>query len=102
MIAVILVALVFLVVAAVLLRTLATPKAKPRPEPLPESALEETAGVEDELSAAVRHATVSSNDQQAEDGQTFAAFKEELKLLFPKVHARLERHEIGDRSLVFV
>jgi carboxypeptidase PM20D1 len=102
MIALILVALVLLVVAAVLLRALATPKAKPRPEPLPESALEETAGVENELSAAVRHATVSSNDPKAEDEKTFTAFKEELKRLFPRVHAQLERHEIGDRSLVFI
>jgi len=102
MIATILIALVLLIVAAALLRALATPKAKPRCEPLPESALEETAGVENELAAAVRHATVSSNDPKAEDEKTFAAFKEELKRLFPRAHKELERHEIGDRALVFV
>lgn len=102
MIAPLVLALLCLLLAAALLRALFTPKAGPRRPPLPDSALEETAGVEEELAAAIRHATVSSFDPSDEDEGAFSAFKEGLKALFPRVHAELERHEIGDRGLLFV
>ena len=87
-----------LALVAALARTLATPKAPRSAEPLPESSLEEAAGVELALARAVRFATVSSYDESAEDESAFAAFKEELRTLFPAVHASMRREDIGRRG----
>jgi carboxypeptidase PM20D1 len=86
---------------AALVRALATPRAAVSAVPLSEAALEEAAGVEDELAALVRHATVSAYDRTAEDDSAFAAFKDELARLYPKVHAKIRREEIGDRALLY-
>jgi carboxypeptidase PM20D1 len=96
-----LVAALAFVLLLVLARALATPRAKSAEEALSESALEEAAGVEDALAAVVKRATVSYYDKSAEDDAAFAAFKKDLEGLFPKVHAKLRREEIGDRALLF-
>jgi carboxypeptidase PM20D1 len=93
--------LVGIAIFVVLIRAITTPPAAPAAPPLPESALEEAAGVEEELSTLVRRATVSYYDKDAEDDSAFIAFKKDLELLFPKVHAKLIREEIGDRALLF-
>jgi carboxypeptidase PM20D1 len=59
------------------------------------------AGIEDELAVCVRRATISSFERGEEDEPAFAAFKEDLKALYPRVHAGLERREIGDRGLLY-
>ncbi|MGA2546709.1 MAG: M20/M25/M40 family metallo-hydrolase [Rectinemataceae bacterium] len=100
-IAIVFACLVGIAILVALIRAIATPRAAPAAPPLPESALEEAAGVEEELSALVRRATVSYYDRDAEDDSAFIAFKKDLELLFPKVHAKLRREEIGDRALLF-
>jgi carboxypeptidase PM20D1 len=97
----IILASVGLVLAILVLRAILTPSAPPPPATLPEEALEETAGVEDRLAACVRRATVSSYRPEEEDESAFSAFKEDLKALFPLVHRKLERREIGTRGLLF-
>ena len=84
-----------------LVRALATPRAAVKAPPLADAALEEAAGVEDALSAAVKRPTVSSYDKSSEDEAAFAGFKKDLERLFPKVHAAMKREEIGDRALLF-
>ena len=101
MIGILVVALIALLALILVIRAVSTPKPGPIAPPLPDSALEEVAGVEEKLAAAVRRATVSSFDGIGEDDSVFAEFKEDLKGLFPLVHARLERREIGDRGLLF-
>jgi carboxypeptidase PM20D1 len=101
MVIIIVVAAIAAFAAVMLARALATRKAGPAAAPLPESALGETAGVEEKLAAAVRYPTVSCFDGAGEDGKPFAEFKEALKGLFPRVHAELERREIGDRGLLY-
>jgi carboxypeptidase PM20D1 len=88
-------------VLVALMRALLTPRPGPQAAPLPESALEEAAGVEDALSAAVKRATVSHYGGAAEDEAAFAAFKKDLERLFPRVHAAMTREEIGDRALLY-
>ena len=101
MVAIMLAALVAALVGIILIRAATTPKA-PAPSPgLQESLLEETAGVEERMAACVRHATISSFDGEGENEAAFSDFKEDLKSLFPRVHAELERREIGDRGLLF-
>jgi carboxypeptidase PM20D1 len=98
------IALAAIVVALILtavVRALATPRPAPRTAPLPESVIEEAAGIEEKLAAAVRYATVSSYRREEENDGAFSDFKEGLKGLFPNAHAGLERREIGDRALLF-
>jgi carboxypeptidase PM20D1 len=101
LIAITLAALLFLAILIAILRAFASPRAKPAAAPLPESALDEAAGVELELSALVKHATVSNFEREAEDDAPFAAFRAELTRLFPRVHAALKREEIGERGLLY-
>jgi carboxypeptidase PM20D1 len=93
----------FLVIAllAAVARALATPRAAVAALPLPDAALEEAAGVEDALAAAVKRGTISYYDASLEDGAAFAAFKQDLARLFPKTHAAMEVEEIGERALLF-
>jgi carboxypeptidase PM20D1 len=90
-----------LAVLVALARAVSTPRAHPRIPPLPESALEEAAGVEDQLALLIKRATVSDYDKREEDEAAFAAFKEDLKGLYPRVHAAMKREEPGDRALLF-
>ena len=53
------------------------------------------------LSRLVRFATVSSFDPGEEDEKAFSALKAELPLLFPRVHATMEREEPSSRALLF-
>jgi carboxypeptidase PM20D1 len=93
--------LVVIAMLVALLRALATPRAPAPGLSLAEGALKEAVGVEDELAAATKRPTVSSYDKDAEDDGAFAAFKNDLRDLYPKVHAALDREEIGDRALLF-
>jgi carboxypeptidase PM20D1 len=99
--AVILASIVGIAILVALVRAIATPRAPKAAPPLPESALEEAAGVEDELSVLVQRATVSYYEKNAEDDSAFVGFKRDLEKLFPKVHGMLKREEIEDRSLLF-
>lgn len=96
-----LLALVVAPLVVAIVRALMTPRPKPAGQALPASALEEMAGIEEKLAAVVRHPTVSGFDGSGEDNGAFMALKEELRGLFPIVHERLERREIGDRGLLF-
>jgi carboxypeptidase PM20D1 len=82
-------------------RAVATPSAPKAAGPLPESALGEASGVEEDLAATIKRATVSYYDEAAEDGAAFAGFKKDLESLYPGVHAGMRREEIGDRALLF-
>jgi len=88
-------------VTIAVLRAALTPRAAPPATPLPEAALEEAAGIEDKLAVLVRRPTISSFDPQEEDEAPFSGFKEDLRTLFPLVHERLERREIGNRGLLY-
>jgi len=90
-----------LALVVALVRALATPRAGPAKACLPESELSEAAGVELELSTLAKRATVSHYDREAEDDSTFVGFKEDLATLYPLVHAKLEREELGDRALLY-
>ena len=88
-------------VLVAVLRAALTPHADPPAAALPDSGLEEAAGIEDKLAVLVRRPTVSSFDPEEEDEAPFAGFKEDLRTLFPLVHERLERREIGNRGLLY-
>lgn len=98
---IVLAALAAVAMLIALLRAVLTPRADPPARPLPDADLDEAAGIEDKLAVLVRRPTVSSFDPQEEDEAPFAGLKEDLKTLFPLVHARLERQEIGDRGLLY-
>lgn len=51
--------------------------------------------------ALLRIPTVSRNDPAAEDRDAFAAFREALASLYPLVHARLDREQVGGDSLLY-
>ncbi len=90
-----------LVVVVALARAMTTPAAAKAGARLPAGSLDETAGVEEKLAACVRRPTVSSFDGLGENAAAFADFKEDLRLLFPLVHANLERRDIGEHGLLF-
>ncbi len=87
--------------AIALARAVATPRAPKAAPPLAESALARAAGVEDALSTLVKRATISYFDETAEDSPAFAGLKRDLEALFPEVHARLAREDLGDRALLY-
>jgi carboxypeptidase PM20D1 len=76
-------------------------RAAPPAPTLPEARLAEAAGVEDHLAALVRRPTVSRYDPSEEDGSQFSALAADLSRLFPRVHAALEREEVGGRALLY-
>ena len=100
-IAVVVASLVGAAILVALVRAMVTPRASEAAPPLPEPALDEAAGVEVDLAAAVRRATVSQYDESAEDDSAFESFKKDLEGGFPGVHAAMRREEIGDRALLF-
>ena len=53
------------------------------------------------LSRLIQFATVSSYNPGDEDEEAFAALKKELPLLYPLVHAAMEREEPSDRALLY-
>ena len=93
--------LVVLPLLVALLRGAMGPRVLPPAKALGEDELVEVAGIEDELALCVRRATISSYERGQEDDSAFAAFKKDLRALYPKVHAALERREIGDRALLY-
>ena len=98
---VMLLALLGLLSCVALLRAAATPRASRPAPPLEGPALDEAAGIEEKLAVLVRRPTVSSFHPEEEEESAFTGLKEDLRALFPLVHARLERREIGNRGLLF-
>ncbi len=60
------------------------------------------AGPAERLAEAVRFRTLSHQDPAALDAEAFAGFHAFLERTYPKVHAGLTRHVIGDWSLLYV
>ncbi len=74
--------------------------APPAPALSPER-LEEAAGVEAALAALIRRKTVSRFEPSEEEDREFRALVADLAALFPRVHATLEREEVGERALLY-
>jgi carboxypeptidase PM20D1 len=60
------------------------------------------AGPAERLAEAIRFRTVTGQDADAFDPAPFRALHAFLAASYPRVHAALERHVIGDASLLFV
>ncbi len=90
--------LVFL--AALVIRAFRfVPKEQPAPEVLPASVDEKAAA--EHLQAMIRCKTVSNIDMTTVDEKEFAAFKDLLAPMFPTVHEKCAREEIGPHGLLF-
>ncbi len=92
-------ALVAILVAVVLIRTLAF---KPKEEAArnPEAAIVDTDRVVSGLAEMVRCRTVSANDKSEEDEEQFERFRELLPTLFPLVYKRCTVEYPTDRSIL--
>lgn len=54
------------------------------------------------LATLLRRPTVSSYDASEENEEAFAGLKNDLRILYPRVHAAMRREEPGDRALLFM
>lgn len=94
-------ALLALVCIVSIVRAASTRRVPPPRQPLSARELETASGVETALAALVRRPTVSWFDYGRTDKAAFEALKADLVELFPRVHAALNRREIGDWALLY-
>lgn len=88
-------------VSLLILRAFFTPRPPRRRPPLADSGLGQYAGIEEKLATLVRIPTVSSRNPGEKDDAAFADFRDALQELFPLVHARLRREDIGNRAILY-
>ena len=69
-------------------------------EPIAKLPVDEAA-VSSRLAEAVRFKTISSRDEPDLNAQEFLNFQQMLAQRFPKVHAQLQREQVGNLSLLF-
>ena len=67
--------------------------------PAPEIAV--PGGAVERLAGAIRIPTISAEDPESFDGDTFRTFRDYLESAFPLVHSRLRRAVVGTHSLLY-